>query len=482
MHPRSVFKSLSTASSASRALHLAILLAVVAPARLSAQDESPDEGPETAATASNSDLPLAPADRVDVAPVVRDEEIGARLTRIFEATRWYDDPTAEVREGVVFLAGRTADEEYRQWAGDLARKTEGVVAVVNRIEVQATDPWDFSDVNAELAHLARASLRSMPFFVLGVIVLLIAWSLSSLARRLLRQLLHSRVKSRLLREVAARTLSLLVFLLGLYFVLRISGLTRLAASVIGGTGIVGLVLGIAFRDITENFLASLFLSLQQPFRVGDLVEVTETTGYVQRLTSRTTVLMTLDGTQVQVPNSVVFKNSIRNYTSNPKRREDFVIGIGYDDDIPNAQEVALQVLADHPAVLADPEPWVLVDKLGASTVNLRVYFWIDGSQHSWLKVRSSVIRLLKLALQRAGVSMPDEARELIFPQGVPVRMLSDTPSGENGHPPRACKDHPDEEVTTRAEASLKSEAEEIREQADRAWTPDSGENLLATDQ
>lgn len=117
-------------------------------------------------------------------------------------------------------------------------------------------------------------------------------------------------------------------LAGLYLVLRIAGLTQLALTVVGGTGLIGLVLGIAFRDITENLLASLLLSLQQPFREGDLVEVAEVTGYVQRLTSRTTVLMTLDGNQAQVPNSTVFKSTIHNFSSNPNRRDDFIVGIG----------------------------------------------------------------------------------------------------------------------------------------------------------
>lgn len=265
-------------------------------------------------------------------------------------------------------------------------------------------------------------------------------------------------------------------LVGFYLVLRIAGLTQLALTVVGGTGLIGLVLGIAFRDITENFLASLFLSFQQPFREGDLVEVANATGYVQRLTSRTTVLMTLDGNQLQIPNSTVFKSTIRNFTSNPNRRDDFIVGIGYEGSIPFAQEVALKVLAEHPAVLTEPEPLVLVENLGPSTVNLRVYFWLDGSRHSWLKVKSSVIRQVKRAFQESGISLPDEAREVTFPLGVPVRMMER--DGE-ARPVEAAEPKPIAEleaVSTKAEAGLQSEAGAIKEQARRSWTP--GENLL----
>ncbi len=217
---------------------------------------------------------------------------------------------------------------------------------------------------------------------------------------------------------------MLVFLLGTYIVLRVSGLTQLALTVVGGTGLIGLAVGIAFRDITENFLASIFLSMQRPFETGDLVEVSGVTGYVQQLNMRTTVVMTLDGNLVQIPNATVYKSNVRNFTGNANRREDFVVGIGYDDSINEAQEVARKVLGEHPAVLKDPEPSVLADSLGKATVNLRVYFWLNGREHSWLKVRSSVIRLVKLAFQENGISMPDEAREVVFPQGVPVAMLN----------------------------------------------------------
>lgn len=221
----------------------------------------------------------------------------------------------------------------------------------------------------------------------------------------------------------------------------------------------------------------MFLSLQQPFREGDLVEVAGVTGYVERLTSRTTVLMTLDGNQVQVPNSTVFKSTLRNFTSNPNRRDDFIMGIGYDDSIPFAQEVALKVLAEHPAVLQEHEPMVLVENLGPATVNLRVYYWLDGSQHSWLKVKSSVIRLVKRAFQDSKIPLPDEAREVTFPDGVPVRMMEGEKAiaADKPVPAKTTSAEP-EAVSTRAEAGLQSEAEDIKEQARSSWVP--GENLL----
>jgi len=166
-----------------------------------------------------------------------------------------------------------------------------------------------------------------------------------------------------------------------------------------------------------------------------------------------------------------------------ERRENFVVGIGYDDAIDEAQEVALSVLVDHPAVLKEPEPWVLADDLGKATVNLRIYLWINGHEHSWLKVRSSVIRLVKRAFQQHGISMPDEAREVVFPRGIPVTLLDakQEPTKDPGSLKSSRNAPPSEgfdAVSTKAEAGLSNEAGILEKQARQAKPLEEGENLF----
>jgi len=428
------------------------------------------------------ELSLAPA-KVAVQPVARDEEIRNRLQSVMEATGWFTAPHVRVVDGVVFLNGQAENDETKKWAADVARNTQDVVAVANRIELSQPSAWDFREARSGLSRLSQDFIRSIPFVVVALLILALSAWVGWFAARHARHFLRSRIRAKLLRGVLAGALGVLVFLAGTYIVLRVSGLTQLALTVVGGTGLVGLALGIAFRDITENFLASIFLSMQQPFEKGDLVEVVGITGYVQQLNVRTTVLMTLDGHLVQIPNAAVYKTTLRNFTANPARRENFVVGIGYDDAIDEAQSVALSVLAGHPAVLNEPEPWVLADELGKSTVNLRVYFWINGHEHSWLKVRSSVIRLVKRAFQQHGISMPDEAREVVFPKGVPVTLLdgkqkvkkeAESARSSRALPPSDGLDT----ISTKAEAGLSNEAGILEEQARQAQLVDEGENLL----
>ncbi len=150
--------------------------------------------------------------------------------------------------------------------------------------------------------------------------------------------------------------------------------------------------------------------------------------------------------------------------------------------ISDAQEITLKILKEHPAVLSDPEPWVLVDSLSSTTVNLRIYFWLDGKKHSWLKVRSSVIRLIKRAFQVGGIPMPDEGRERVFPDGIVVHMISQKAEKLENDKTAITNTVQNTEktgtVATEAEGKLNSEAEGIKEQALQSRTPEEGSNLL----
>ncbi len=467
-------------------LRAVLLVAVYSlmPLAAMAQEPAGNAGePQKLTVPAKEELSSAPA-KVEVSPVARDEEIVNRLRSILHATNWFTDPQVRVEEGIVFLFGQVESSDLKNWAGDLARNTQDVVAVVNRMEVLDPPVWDFRPASSGLLILWRDFIRSLPFIVFGLIILALSVGAGLLATAGARTFLRRRIRTKLLQNVIARGAGGFVFVCGAYLILRVFGLTQLALTVVGGTGLIGLIVGIAFREITENFLASIFLSMQQPFETGDLIEVSGETGTLQQLNMRTTILMALDGNLIQIPNAGVYKSILRNFTTTSNRREDFVVGIGYDDAIDEAQEIARKVLADHPAVVNDPEPSVLVDSLGISTVNLRVYFWLNGRTHSWLKVRSSVIRMVKGAFQKHGISMPDEAREVVFPHGVPVTVFdgksADVPGAIPGKrlPDQSLQEKLDDAVSTKAEAGLYSEAEVIEEQARQAQSLKNGENLL----
>ncbi len=418
------------------------------------------------------DQPVVNPIRIEDVPA--DEAIDTRLENVFGATGWFDAIDVSVDNGIVYLRGVAGDDSHIAWAGNLAMNTEGVVAVVNDIAVPEPSPWDLSPTLRQIQELAASAFRAVPLVFVAVGLLGLSWVVARLALSAATRVFGTRIRSDLLRDVLARAVAALVFVLGAYVVLRVSGLTGLAVTIIGGTGLLGLAIGFAFRDIAENFLASILISIQRPFAMGDLIQVDGYTGYVQRVNTRATLIMTQDGNHVQVPNAIIYKNTITNFTANPHGRESFLVGIGYDDSIPEAQRIALEVLQQHPAVLAEPEPLVLVDELGAATVNLRVLFWLDIGRFSPLKVRSAVVRLTKSAFDANGISMPDAAREVIFPKGVPIRRI-DEPAAAASRTPAPTRDTKDAQ---QAEGELASEAPALGRQADVARLPEGGKNLL----
>ena len=269
------------------------------------------ETPQTE-SASVDESPVS--ESIDVREAPDDDEIQARLQSILDATTWFEFVDVQVESGVVYLTGTATAEEHRNWATELVRNTEGAVAVVNRLTIAETSPWDLSPTFEQIRLLAAGAFRALPLVLIGAILLVVTWLASRFTLRAAKFALRRQVPSALLRDVTARALSVLVFVLGVYIVLRISGLTGLAVTIIGGTGLLGLAIGFAFRDIAENFLASILISIQKPFRMGDLIELDGHVGYVQRVNTRATLIMTRDGNHVQIPNSIAYKQTIMNYT------------------------------------------------------------------------------------------------------------------------------------------------------------------------
>ncbi len=436
--------------------------------------------PRAVPSAGAPQAEVLPPKQVEVEPSARDDEIGARIEGILASTGWFEEAKVRVKNGVVFLTGTAEQAEYKTWATNLVHNTQDVVAVVNKMEVLHSSAWDLKPVLLSLRDIWTSLLHGIPYFVSGLMVLLATLFAASHARRGTERILRQRVTIPLLRELIGRALAIILVIVGLYLVLKISGTTQLALTVLGGTGLFGLVLGIAFRDITENFLASIFLSIQRPFQAGDLVEIVGIVGYVDRLTVRTTIVIALDGNYVQIPNATVYKNTIRNYSNNPSRRDEFTIGIPYNKPIADAQDTALKILNKHPAVLKQPEPWVLVDRIGTSTVDLRIYYWVDCVQTNLLTVRSSVMRLVMNAFAQAKLVEFAGPGEMIFPRGLDVHIVRnghETKPHSDGSANRARR-QPQAPVATDAEGTFDSPAAQISEQAQQARPLEVGPNLL----
>ncbi|MDO6559864.1 mechanosensitive ion channel family protein [Paraglaciecola chathamensis] len=346
------------------------------------------------------------------------------------------------------------------------------------ISTQPLDVW------ADVINLWQQFVLALPMLSLGLVFFVLCYLLAKPVSTLLVRPIGYLSQSQLIKLVTRRTISLLIILLGLYVFLRFAGLSEFAIAIVSGTGVMGLILGFAFRDIAENFISSLLLSVQKPFKIDDVIEVQGQLGIVKQVTARATTLVDFDGNHIQIPNATIYKNIIRNLTANPKMRGKFIIGIGYDSSILDAQQLATKVLTAQPTILQDPEPQVLVDTLGSSTVNLQVYFWIDAQQYSLLKVSSMLMRLIMREFEKNNISMPDDAREIIFPQGVPVHQLAEAEDPkvvqlENNAMNKPLSPAIEHDIQDSEHVDdLSSDTHDIRQQAKQARDPEQGQNIL----
>ncbi|MGI9666766.1 MAG: mechanosensitive ion channel family protein [Acidimicrobiia bacterium] len=169
------------------------------------------------------------------------------------------------------------------------------------------------------------------------------------------------------------------------------------------------ILALSGRGILENFASGLMLQIRGPFRPEDRIDVAGYAGVVKEINARAVVVETSDRRTVHVPNRDVLNNPIVNYTEYESRRSDVEVGIGYADDIERARQVALEVMAGVPTVLAEPAPIVFVSELGDSAVILTLEFWHTDDDRT--RARSGVTEAVKIAFDSAGIDMP-------FPQQV----------------------------------------------------------------
>ncbi len=350
------------------------------------------------------------------ASAATDGEIKRKLEAAFDNLEEYAGVEARVESGAVRLRGRVLSESARSEVVELARGIEGVTVVDDEIEVERDVAARLAPVVSRLRAYVDDFVSSLPLFGIAMAIVALFWGVSRLAAR--PQRLYTRVAGNpLLGELLERLVRLSVLVVGLLLALEVLDATALVGAVLGTAGVAGLAIGFAFRDIIENYVAGILLSVRQPFAPLDFVRIGSNEGKVVRLTSRATVLMTAEGNHLRIPNATVFKETILNYTRNPERRFDFGVGVGMQENLVEVRRLGVGILQDMQGVLAEPEPFSTIEPLGDFSVTIRFYAWVDQSSHDFFRVKSEAIRLVKRAFDAASIDMPEPIQRLRIESG-----------------------------------------------------------------
>ena len=387
----------------------------------------------------------APAPRpVAVEDAPADAPIADRLRAILAALD-LGGIAVSVEAGVVTLSGDVADPAISAQVAEIADRLEGVVAVRN--ELAATDELSqqLDPVLLRFRTRFEQVLARLPLLVLAAAIFAAIVALGLLLAR--APIWNRLAPNAFIAGIYGQAVRVACIIAGIVVALDLLGATALLGTILGAAGIVGLAIGFAVRDTVENFVASIMLSLRQPFRPNDLVEIEGDLGQVIRLTSRATILLSLDGNHVRIPNSVVFKGRIVNYTRNPARRFVFDIGIDPEADLEATRLLAENTLKALPFVLADPEALVWIENITEAGAVLRITGWIDQDETGFATARGDAIRLVKSAIEAAGVAIPDTTYRIRL-EGTGT-IPSASPRPEQPAPPAAEQNpqavHPSEE-------------------------------------
>lgn len=278
-----------------------------------------------------------------------------------------------------------------------------------------------------------AFLAWLPLLVVALLIILFsAWLGGFVARRL--HLVRLRTGNPYMNGLVGNIVRAVIMLFGVVVALNLLNATALVTAVLGSAGVVGLVLGFAFKDIAENYVAGILLSLRQPFSPGDHVVIDGNEGKVVALHSRSTILMTLDGNELRLPNAMVFKAIVLNYSRNPNRRFDFSIPIDAAQSITRAQTLALEEICGIEGLLREPAPSWTVQEYGTNGIVLRFFGWVDQRNSDLGKVRTEAIRRVKGAFARAGIEAPRSTHHIL------TSRRADPPPPPGTEPPQAGAD------------------------------------------
>ena len=262
-----------------------------------------------------------------------------------------------------------------------------------------------NNITERLSEIALPSISLDPWlFALAALVVVAGWAANKVSNVLIARSIRRRNGDKHVIKTSKRVSAYVIYSLTAVALLGVFGvpLSALGAMV----GLIGLGLSFALKDMIANFISGLLIMINRPFKIGDQIEVSGEAGTVRDIKIRASEIKTYDGRKVIVPNSTLYSNTVINNTAYDERRYEVVVGVSYDDDVEQAKELAMETLEEAEMTEDDPEPQVLVDELGGSSVNLKLRGWTKPSKANMVKASSEVTQLVKDKYDDAGIDIP----------------------------------------------------------------------------
>jgi small conductance mechanosensitive channel len=247
-------------------------------------------------------------------------------------------------------------------------------------------------------------VENLPSLITGLIIFLLSLYLARVLSQMVRRMMSRRKEDKELTVLITRLVRWTVIGFGILLALEQAG--QDVTALLTGLGILGFTVGFALQDVSANLVSGILLLFEQPFDIGDSIEVAGYAGTVKTINIRATEMLTWDGLLVLIPNREVFTNTITNYTRISQRRVGLSVGVGYDSDLAQVEKIALEAVKTLPGVKEDPSPFFTVDSFGDSAINTTVYYWYATGDQSHPDITNAGALAIKTAFDRAGIDIP----------------------------------------------------------------------------
>lgn len=272
-----------------------------------------------------------------------------------------------------------------------------------------------TDLTLQLEHYYDSLVILIPKLIFGLIVISIILLVLRYLRRRLLKFMSIKADDQLLVGFINNIFQIVNIIFATLLFLYIIGQSGIASSVLGAATVSSVVIGFAFKDIAENFLAGVIMAFNRPFRIGDTIMTGSVEGSIVEMSLRDTHVKTFDGKDVYVPNGQIIKNPLYNYTIDGFIRGSFTIGVDYESDIEKVRKIILSIVKDVPGVLTEDKlPRTHVKNLNTSTVDIEVHYWINtfDKNYSGLEIKSLAQSRVIMALTKSNIGMPAQIVEL----------------------------------------------------------------------
>ncbi|MCB9420174.1 MAG: mechanosensitive ion channel family protein [Ardenticatenaceae bacterium] len=245
--------------------------------------------------------------------------------------------------------------------------------------------------------------------IVGLIIILVFYLIWRIIRLVLRPSLVRGGVDETTTSFVETAVKYTIIIIGVVTALDSAGIQT--SAVLASLGIAGLTIGFAARDALSNLISGILIFLDRPFVIGDLVEVEDKYGRVDRITLRSTRIVTSDGKMLAVPNTEVINKTVASYTNFPHLRLDIPVTVGVNENLAEVRRILLDLVTDHPDFLADPAPRVVVEALNDYNVAMELQAWLI-KEREHVERRSELREQVFNALNKAGVEMPFETLQI----------------------------------------------------------------------